>query len=246
MKRVYSLIYFLFLFLSFNIFSYDLLPEAFGKTHFIVGVDSQKIIENSKKKHASNIENLLETTEHGIKHVLFAPDDKVLDILKQLIKREKASIRMAAFLLTDYQIVKAVIAAKARGVIVEIVLDSRGLNGRYGKTARLLKSRGIDVFVYKISQKVPAYLSNIMHNKFIVFGENVFDRSLIWTGSFNFTYSAHRVNQENVVILDDIAIIKKFINRFNYMKDNLCYVLKNNNGGSKKSMRKKKNKKKRA
>ena len=215
------------LFLSFNLCSSVSLPESFGKTHFVVGVDSQDLIKKSHVESAKSVEDILKPTEHGIHQVLFAPDDNVLDMLKQLIGKEQTSIRMAAFLLTDYEIVKSIMQAKARGIIVEIVFDANGIKKRCAKIAHMLRGKGIDIFVYKAPKCRQANLSNIMHNKFIVFGENIFGKSLLWTGSFNFTYSAHKVNQENVLILDDADLIKKYINRFDHMRNNLCYVFRN-------------------
>jgi len=242
MKRTFFFAHILILFLFFTMFPSVELPEAFGKTHFVVGVDSQEIIKKSKIKSKASIEDILKPTEHGIRHVMFAPDDNVLSMLKKLIGKEKTSIRMAAFLLTDYEIVKAIVQAKARGVIVEIIFDPKGIKDRYSKIARMLRGKGVDIFVYKsFSNNSQSHLSNIMHNKFIVFGENIFGKSLVWTGSFNFTYSAHRVNQENVVILDDSDLIKKFIDRFDHIRNKLCYVFRNNNRKrSKRSSRKKK------
>jgi len=235
---------YIFLFLSFQLLPSIELPDSFGKTHFIVGVDAQKVIKQSTLKSCGTLEEILKPTEHGIHHVLFAPDDDVLDLLKKLIEKEKTSIRMAAFLLTDYQIVKAIIGAKERGVLVEIVFDANGIRGKYAKIAGRLRSKGVDIFVYKsFANYQKPKLSNIMHNKFIVFGENIFGKPLLWTGSFNFTYSAHKVNQENIVILDDDELIKKFSSRFDYIRNSLCYVFGKKN---KKKARRSNNNKKRA
>jgi len=157
------------------------IPESFGRTNFIVGVDPQEIIDQSKVENSVYaLEDILKPTKHGIRHVLFAPNDNVLDVLKQLIEKEKTSIRMAAFLLTDYEIVKSLIQAKENGILIEIVFDPKGIRKRYAKTARLLRSKGIDIFVYRPSFKKNQFsMSNIMHNKFIIFGENVFGKSLV-------------------------------------------------------------------
>ncbi|MFC1842222.1 phospholipase D-like domain-containing protein [Candidatus Dependentiae bacterium] len=202
------------------------LPESFGKKHFILGESSQEIISRAGGKNS--IEDLFKPDAHGIRQVLFAPDDNVLQVLLFLIENEKTSIRMAAFLLTEYEVVKSILNARARGVQVEIVFDSKVVKSKSRKTVRLLVGRGIRVFVYRPRNKFrQKNISNIMHNKFIVFGENVFGRNLVWTGSFNFTYSAHKANQENVVIFDDSTLVKKFSDRFDYLKDKLCFVFKN-------------------
>ena len=224
-KRRSFFLHIIFSFLCLNLFSHVNLPENFGKKQFIIGIDPASILKD--KKRTNNVEDLLKPTQHGIRCVLFAPDDKVLDVLLYLMAEEKSSIRMAAFLLTDYKIIQAILEAKARGVNIEIVFDSKAVKD-FQKKVRLLRGRGIKVFVYKaLARHSGKNMSNIMHNKFIVFGDNVFGKSLIWTGSFNFTYSAHKNNQENVVIFDDLDMITKFINRFDYMKTDLCYVFKN-------------------
>jgi len=233
MKKRSLLLNIIFSFLCLNLFSNINLPESFGKTNFIVGLDSKTIINKSHKSHKSHgkscaknsIEEILKPGKHGIRQALFAPDDKVLEALISLIDKEKTSIRMAAFLLTDYNIVKALLDANLRGVQVEIVFDSSAVQKRNIKRTRLLKGRGVKIFVYKAPSKYAnKNMSNIMHNKFIVFGENIFGKSLLWTGSFNFTYSAHKCNQENVVILDDQKMISKFIKRFDYLKNKCCYA----------------------
>jgi len=233
-KRFYfiSVVLVSFLFFS-SLFSVNL-PESFGKTQFIIGVDNNKISDQHKVEPSitqtscsNDIKDILRPTQLGIRHVLFSPDDRVLEILIDLIKNERKSIRMAAFLLTEYNIVKAILAAQLRGVHVEIIFDPKALQNRFAKNIIALKNKGVDIFVYNnLSSIANTNLSNIMHNKFVVFGNNIFGRSIIWTGSFNFTYSAHKVNQENVVILDDSAIVKKFNDRFDHIKSTLCYRYK--------------------
>jgi len=244
MERRSFFIHIIFFFGCLNLFSnVNLpinLPENFGKKQFVIGVDSLHFFKKAKRKN--NIKDLLRPGKHGIRCALFAPDDKVLDVLLYLIGKEKKSIRMAAFLLTDYKIIEAILEAKARGVFVEVVFD-RKVAKEHAKKVRLLSGRGIKVFVYKGYAKYKgANMSNIMHNKFIVFGENVFKRSLIWTGSFNFTFSAHKNNKENVVILDDSQIIIKFIHEFDHIKTDLCYAYLSK---KRRVVNKKRNKKKR-
>jgi len=218
---------FSFLFFSNILFSLSL-PQSFGKTHFIIGTDPRDLFKQSNVHSSETLEDILKPTGFGIRHALFSPDDNVLGVLIGLMKKEKSSIQMAAFLLTEYNIVKAIFEARARGVNVVIVFDPKSIYSRYAKLVGSLFSRGVEIYVYKPSSNSAAantnpYLSNIMHHKFIIFGDNIFERSLVWTGSFNFTYSAHRVNQENVVIFDDKDLVKKFNDRFEYIKNNLCY-----------------------
>lgn len=171
---------------------------------------------------------MLRPTKQGVKCALFAPDDAVCDVLINLIKHEKTSIQMAAYLLTEYNVIKELIAAKKRGVTVVIVFDPQGVKYKLAKVADALVNHKIGIFVYQPdkSQQKSSRLSNIMHNKFIIFGHNVFERGFVWTGSFNFTYSAYKSNRENVVIFDDKELIEKFTNNFENIRTKLCYRYK--------------------
>lgn len=48
-----------------------------------------------------------------------------------------------------------------------------------------------------------------MHNKYMIV-----DSAFILTGSFNWTYQAGKSNQENVVIVDNDFLVKKYDNNF--------------------------------
>lgn len=221
----YVIISTIFIF-SLYIFSINL-PEAFGKKQFIIGVDTQEIVKRAAI--TTNIKSV--KPSEGIRQILFAPDDDILAVLIELIAKEKKSIRLAAFLLTDQQVANALLEAKARGVEVEIIFDQKSVKSRgCVKIAKSLAKKGIRIFVYKpledkkLSSNKTFNLSNLMHNKFIIFSDNtMLQKSLVWTGSFNFTYSARKTNQENVIILDDAYAVQKFTERFDYLKNKFCY-----------------------
>ena len=51
-----------------------------------------------------------------------------------------------------------------------------------------------------------------MHNKFAIF-----DGKLLVTGSYNWTDSGERFNHENVVILDDPAVVQRYKDSFEHL-----------------------------
>lgn len=51
-----------------------------------------------------------------------------------------------------------------------------------------------------------------MHNKFAIF-----DGRLLLTGSYNWTDSAEDYNWENVIILDDTAVVRAYKDEFEMM-----------------------------
>lgn len=229
MKKIKKFLSLFVLFLFMPSISEINIPDSFGKTHFIVGLDPKKVVTQTQGHCKCSLDKFVESCKSGVRQALFAPDDNILEILTYLISSEKTSIRMAAFLLTDYKIVESLIQSRGRGVDIEIVFDPKAVKFSNSRRARLLKGKGIKVFVYKPKERVikgpraEDNVSNIMHNKFIVFGNNIAGKSLLWTGSFNFTYSAHEFNQENVVVFDDFDLVKKFSVRFDYLKNECSY-----------------------
>lgn len=151
--------------------------------------------------------------------VLFSPTDKPTKRLLELIRASKKRIYAAVYMITDKTIADALIEAKIkRGVDVQIITDKITYESSFGKGKRLLE-QGIPLFIYHSQPaKKNAFFPNgpIMHHKFALF-----DDTKLWTGSFNWTASANRSNQENVVITDDLTVCTRFHNCFEQLK-NLC------------------------
>ena len=151
--------------------------------------------------------------------VLFSPVDKPTKRLLELIKTSKKRIYAAVYMITDKTIADALIDAKInRGVDVQIITDKITYESSYGKGKRLLE-QGIPLFIYlNPSAKKNSFFPNgpIMHHKFALF-----DDAILWTGSFNWTASANRSNQENVLITDDVDVYARFQSRFEELKG-LC------------------------
>ena len=207
-------------------------PEDFGKTHFIVGMPENHAAKyQTQKKENRAIDNAAQPfdllCDGCVKRVLFSPDDQIQKILLHLIGAEKESIRMTAYSFTDGEVAQALINAHDRGIRVELIADPGTMFDRFGKIP-LIKEHDIMVFVYnpdhgnKNDKKNLA--SSIMHNKFIIFGKNIAGKSLVWTGSFNWTKAAHRRNQENVIILDDKQCIDKYAHQFEMLKARCVYI----------------------
>jgi phosphatidylserine/phosphatidylglycerophosphate/cardiolipin synthase-like enzyme len=213
-------------------------PKDFGKTHFIVGYPAQETAQHRSEQEEKSDNTTQETGDRStdlaaikddlihegpyglicqghVKQVFFTPDDKVQEVLVHLIEQEKKSIKIAVFVFTDSMIAKALLAAHERGVRIELVVDATGLRDRFNKI-KMLQEHGIPVFVYNTI--TDADLSGYMHNKFVLFAHNILQRPLIWTGSCNFTRSAHEKNQENVVLLDEAWLVNKYVHQFERLK----------------------------
>ena len=189
-----------------------------GNTHFIVGADGSIPVVHTREaasttKELPIIDGIPLNCDGHLCTVLF---DKFYDMLEILINKEKKSISIAAYMLTDKRIARLLMAAHARGVKVEVITDLSCLRERANKLGDLYE-HGVPVFICMPERK--GARSSLMHNKFILFESNVYGKKIVWTGSANLTRSAFdEVHHENVVILDDDAVYKEYRKKFTELK----------------------------
>ncbi len=142
----------------------------------------------------------------------FSPKDRLADRLVELINREKTSVKVAVYAMTHLGIAKALVAAKERGVSVEVIVDPFSVKIR-SAIHRLIES-GVPLFVWDRGiQMGVSGRKGLMHDKFCIFGEG-----LVWTGSFNFTNDANLRHQENAVTLEGREIAQQYLGQFSHMK----------------------------
>lgn len=198
----------------------------FGKTHFIVGYDDYDLEMDDSESATRTEDDLPDETTTETPIVLdkngklcaafFAPDHNLRAALRYLIKNEKERISIAVFAFTDSHLARELVAAHKRGVKIELMTDPSCLRSQHQKIDMLAQA-GIPIYVYKSEfGKGP---SSIMHNKFALFEKTIHDKTILWTGSFNFTKSGSDFNQENVLVLDDARIIKQYADQFERLRD---------------------------
>jgi phosphatidylserine/phosphatidylglycerophosphate/cardiolipin synthase-like enzyme len=146
--------------------------------------------------------------------VYFSPEDQLEKRLIQMIEQEKKSIAVCVYSFTHLGIANALIDARKRGVDVEVVVDRFSVKGQ--SPLQKIVRAGIPVYVWD-PQRPKKARRPLMHNKFCVFGG-----SQVWTGSFNFTYEAARIHQENAVVLQDDALASAYQNQFDSIKIRSC------------------------
>jgi len=149
----------------------------------------------------------------------FAPGDNLTTIFIDLVDSEEKSIHGAIYMFTDKKIAQALVNAHQRGVDVQIVIDQVSMNS-YGKV-KFLKENEVSVLVHRTEEFNP-YTMALMHNKFFIFGCNKNKAPLLWTGSWNCTVRGTSYNDENVIIIDDLGLIKSFTENFNRLQDRLA------------------------
>ena len=141
------------------------------------------------------------TTVNGTPiRVLFAPEDRVMDEIVNLVAAAQRSIRFMAFSFTENTLGEAMRARARAGVDVAGVFEKVGSDGQGSEMVPLLCA-GIAVR----QDGNPAF----MHNKVILIDDHI-----LITGSFNLSASATENNDENVVILDNAEIVSLYLQDF--------------------------------
>lgn len=134
----------------------------------------------------------------------FSPRGGCTDAIVRLIKGSNRSIDVAIYSFTSKKIAKALIDAHDRGVKVRVIIDEGNGKSRFC-VGPLLEKAGIEVRYKKGSG------GGLMHNKYAIY-----DGKILSTGSFNWTGSAEKRNDENLVIIrNDPKLVEAFQKNFN-------------------------------
>lgn len=136
----------------------------------------------------------------------FTPGDDVAGLIVRHILRAHGSVQVQAYLFTDPRIARALIAARRRGVAVEVIGD-----------AAQQRSGGLPWLASLARAGARVYLEDSLaasHNKIVIVdGDRA--RATVITGSYNFTRSAQARNAENVVVISgNRAITDRFVSNF--------------------------------
>lgn len=128
--------------------------------------------------------------------VFFSPKGGCTEAVVECLAGARSTVLVQAYSFTSAMIAKALLEAHQRGVRVEVILD---------KSNRTEKYSGADFLVHA---GVPTYVDDkhaIAHNKVMVI-----DSRVVLTGSFNFTRAAEENNAENLLVLEDAALARKY------------------------------------
>lgn len=163
---------------------------------------------------ANFLRQILIPKDGQILRALFTPQDDVRQTIIELINNEQKAIQIAIYFFTDTTIANALIHAKnQRNIRVEIITDhSHAIKCPNTQIYRLYKA-GIPVFIFEITNK-----DGIFHHKFMRFEQNIFNKTLLLTGSFNLTKMAQDHNYENILITDNLEITDQYDQQFASLK----------------------------
>lgn len=130
--------------------------------------------------------------------VYFSPKGGCADAVLYWIGRANRSIHVLMFIFSLDSIADALISAHKRGVEIKVVFEKSQSYSQYAT----LKSAGIEV-------GNDTNWEGIMHNKIAII-----DGSIVMTGSFNWTPTADRNNNENLIVLRSQQIASIYESEF--------------------------------
>ena len=124
----------------------------------------------------------------------FTPGERIDNLIIAAIAAAKREVLVNAYSFTQPSIARALIAARKRGVSVQVIADSQQAATLPQNVLGELVKGGVTVWLDANYQAA--------HNKVVIVDADAPSATTI-TGSYNFTFSAQWHNAENVVILRD-------------------------------------------
>lgn len=147
-----------------------------------------------------NCFNLIDKYMFQIHKVYFSPGTDIIESIIDLLKKANKTLDLCIFTITDDWLATDLRDCLERGIKVRIITDDEKMYD-YGSAIQDLKNVGIPI---KIDHS-----RYHMHHKF-----GIIDSHIIFTGSFNWTYTASSHNQENILVTTNFDIVKQYKDQF--------------------------------
>jgi phosphatidylserine/phosphatidylglycerophosphate/cardiolipin synthase-like enzyme len=126
----------------------------------------------------------------------FSPRGGCTGAVVREVDGARREVLVQSYSFTSIPVADALVRAKARGVAVRVLLDRSDETAKGSQLPALLDGK-VEVSVDDRHA--------IAHNKVMVI-----DGAVVLTGSFNFTAAAELVNAENLLVVRDAALAKRY------------------------------------
>ncbi len=133
--------------------------------------------------------------------VYFSPDDHVQAALVNLLQNAQSSIEFMAYSFTSDPLSEAIRSRADAGVRVRGVMDADQVKTNRGTEYDRLRTAGLDVRL--------DHEAGLMHHKVMII-----DHKIVVLGSYNFTASAEKTNDENMLVVHNADIAAQFLKEF--------------------------------
>ena len=135
-------------------------------------------------------------------YIRFSPDDGIDDMIEKLIAAANNSVYMLAYSFASRDIAERLEAADADGLDVIVVCEDGKAYTDGGGQCGPLAEAGVQVYV-------DGFKDTLMHEKLIIL-----DNSVVIAGSYNFTRSADKRNDEQVLVIQNPEVAELFLSEF--------------------------------
>jgi len=170
-----------------------------------------RLFNETRRLDASNngqqalfwLQNCFELIDKYMFHlhkVFFSPGTDIIESITDLLGQATKSLDLCVFTITDDRLATDLLDCLKRGIKVRIITDDEKMYDN-GSAIQDLKNAGIPV---KIDHS-----RYHMHHKF-----GIIDSRIIFTGSFNWTYTASSHNQENMLVTTNFEIVKQYVDQY--------------------------------
>ncbi len=133
----------------------------------------------------------------------FSPGGKCSSHIVREIGQARREILVAVYAFTSDEIAWALVKARQRGVKVQVILDQEFDKGNEASKGSFLERQGLPLHrISGLNTGKRERGGGLMHQKFAVI-----DRSVVLTGSYNWTISADNFNDENLVLFSDAGAL---------------------------------------
>lgn len=143
-----------------------------------------------------------QTVAPGRPQVYFAPFDRPEDQVICLLDTAKTEVVIAHYNIRRERVIAKLIELSKRGVSVRVVVDKENAAQSYNVGDDALEAAGI-----KVVRMSPPGFTSLMHLKVAVI-----DSTTTLMGSFNWNETAALVNDENMLVLREPEIAKRYRN----------------------------------
>lgn len=150
---------------------------------------------------------LIDKYSFRFNNVYFSPGKNIKESIEKILYEAHSTVDLCVFTITDYDLAQQILACHKRKIKVRIITDDEKTLDNGSEIFRL-KQNGISI--------KSDHSHYHMHNKF-----GIIDRRIAITGSFNWTYTATKHNQENLLATSNFDIVEQYQDEFNRLWDKM-------------------------
>ena len=144
---------------------------------------------------------IIDKYSFSFNQVYFSPGNGIKESILKLLKEAHSTIDLCVFTITDYELTRQILIGHKKKIKVRIITDDEKMFD-HGSMISKLKKAGVQIKT--------DHSHYHMHNKF-----GVIDKRIVITGSFNWTYTATKHNQENLLATSNYSIVEQYQMEFN-------------------------------